>query len=73
MECPFKIGQRVVFKPNEHASGWSQHSFERLRLNPGDIGVITRIDEGKYLFLNDDRGGFHWECFADATQNTVKE
>jgi len=64
VKCPFKIGQRVVFTPDEHARGWSQESFDRLRLKPGDEGIITRIQDGQYLFLDDERGGFHWECFS---------
>jgi ATP-dependent exoDNAse (exonuclease V) alpha subunit len=60
---PFKIGDRVEFTPNNHAYGWTCHSFDRMRLKPGNTGVITRIDKGMYLFLDDDRGGLHWECF----------
>jgi ATP-dependent exoDNAse (exonuclease V) alpha subunit len=60
---PFKIGDRVEFAPNEHAYGWTCHSFERLKLKPGDIGFITRIEGEVYIFLDDDRGGLHWECF----------
>jgi hypothetical protein len=65
-ECPFKLGQRVVFTPNDHAKGWSLHTFERVRLKPGDSGLITRIEKDSYIFLDDERGGFHWECFSAA-------
>jgi hypothetical protein len=27
-------------------------------------GVVTRIESGMYLFLDDERGGFHWQCFT---------
>ncbi len=60
---PFKIGDRVIFAPNEHTVGWSWSSFDRLRLKPGDSGIVTRIDKGMYLYLDDGRGGFHWESF----------
>ena len=60
---PFMIGDRVVFHPDAHAYGWSWPSFDDVRLHPGDTGVITRIDKDIYLYLDDDRGGFHWECF----------
>jgi hypothetical protein len=60
---PFKIGERVAFVPNERVVGWSYPTFERLRLKPGDVGIITRIEEGAYIYLDDGRGGFHWECF----------
>jgi len=63
---PFKIGDEVVFSPNEHTVGWSWATFERVRLKPGDIGTITRIERENYIFLGDGRGGFHWECFKPA-------
>ena len=37
--------------------------FERFRLKPWDTGLITRISQEDYLYLGDDRGGFHCECF----------
>ncbi len=63
---PFHIGEQVTFSPDERTVGWAWSSFDRLRLNPGDTGTITRIDQGVYLYLDDDRGGFHWECFKKA-------
>jgi hypothetical protein len=65
--CPFKIGDRVTFSPDEHTYGWTWPSFESMRLRPGETGVITRISEGEYLYLDDDRGGLHWECFKEAS------
>ena len=61
--CPFKVGDRVRFVADSHAFGWSWSSFERARLQPRDVGTVTRIENGLYLFLDDERGGFHWECF----------
>jgi hypothetical protein len=66
-ENPFKIGDKAIFSPDEHAIGWSWSSFDRLRIHPGDIGVVTQITEGAYLYLDDGRGGFHWECFKKVT------
>lgn len=60
---PFKIDERVTFVPDEHVVGWAWPSFDRLRLKPGDEGTVTRIDGDMYLYLDDDRGGFHRECF----------
>jgi len=65
-DCPFKIGDQVSFAPDEHATGWSWSSFERVRLKPGDNGIVTRISKEMYLYLDDERGGFHWECFKKA-------
>ena len=62
-KCPFKIGDRVVFAPDERTIGWSYASFERTRLKPGDAGEVTRIANDEYVYPDDDRGGFHGECF----------
>jgi hypothetical protein len=64
---PFKIGDRVIFSPSERDIGWSWPTFERVRLKPRDVGVVTRIDKDAYLYLDDERGGFHWECFKKVT------
>jgi ATP-dependent exoDNAse (exonuclease V) alpha subunit len=61
--CPYKIGDRVIFIPNNHADAWSWPSYERTRLKPGDIGTVTWIVKEEYVYLDDGRGGFHWECF----------
>jgi len=63
---PFKIGDEVVFAPDERTVGWRWVTFERVRLKPGDVGIISRIEREDYVFLDDGRGGFHWECFKRA-------
>jgi hypothetical protein len=65
---PFKIGDAVVFSPNERAVGRSWSIFDRVKLEPGDTGIITRIQADAYLYLDEDRGGFHWECFKKITE-----
>ena len=65
---PFKIGDKVVFTPDQHVIGWAWSSFDRLRLKPGDEGLVTRVEHSSYLFLDDERGGFHWECFQRVNQ-----
>jgi hypothetical protein len=37
-----------------------------IEAETGDVGVLTVIEQGKYLYLDDHRGGFHWECFKPA-------
>jgi hypothetical protein len=63
---PFQIGERVTFLPDDRTIGWARSYFDRQRLQPGDTGTVTRIDQGVYLYLDDDRGGFHRECFKKA-------
>jgi hypothetical protein len=70
---PFKIGDRLVFSPSKHTTGWEWSSFDRVRLKPGDAGVVTRIENEDYLYLDDGRGGFHWECFKRADLPTARE
>jgi len=60
---PYKIGDVVRFEPDERAVGWSWASFDTARLHPGETGLVTRIGENGFLYLDDERGGFHWECF----------
>ena len=61
-ENPFKIGDRVVFDPDGRTIGWTWSSFDRLRIQPGDKGVVTKITDD-LVFIEDGRGGFHWESF----------
>lgn len=63
---PFKIGDEVVFAPDERTVGWAWATFERINLKPGGVGIISRIEREDYVFLEDGRGGFHWECFKRA-------
>jgi len=50
----------------ERTIGWTWSSFDRLRIKPRDVGVVTKIVEDA-LFIDDERGGFHWECFKDVS------
>jgi hypothetical protein len=59
---PFKIGDKVVFSPDARTIGWTYSSFNRLRIQPGDVGIVTKIVNDA-LFIDDGRGGFSWECF----------
>jgi len=63
---PFKVGDRVIFAPDDHTVGWAWSSFDWLRMQPGGAGTVARIEDEEYLFLDGDRGGFHWECFKPA-------
>jgi hypothetical protein len=62
---PFKIGDRVIFDPDARTIGWTWSSFDRLRIHPGDVGLVTKIVDD-CIAIDDDRGGFHWECFKRA-------
>ena len=66
MECPFKVGDRVIFSLDEQATGWAPSTLKRARMKPGDAGMVTRIHLGQYLYVDDERGGFHWKCYEKA-------
>jgi len=66
-DCPFKVGDRVIFAPDARTKGWQGETFERYGVHEGGIGVIVRIEDGQYIWLEGDRGGFHWQCFKKAT------
>jgi len=66
-ENPFKIGDKVVFSPTEHDIGWTWSSFDRLKIHPGDVGIVTRIENG-IIYIDDGRGGFYWETFKPAPE-----
>ena len=60
---PFQVGDIVQFDPSQRAIGWAWSHFDNARIHPGDIGTVTRIDDGKYIYVDDGRGGYHWETF----------
>jgi hypothetical protein len=68
-ENPFKLGDRVVFNPDEWTIGWTYSSFDRLRIHPGDEGIVTKIIDD-LIFIDDGRGGFAWECFSQACDDS---
>ena len=69
VKCPFKVGEIVIFSPSDHCRGWHQESFERLRIYPGYKGRITRIEKGKFIYLDDDKGGFNWIEFNKSAES----
>jgi hypothetical protein len=69
---PFKIGDRVVFAPDGRSIGWDWPIFERVRLKPGDSGVITRIEKDVYLYLDDERGAFTGSAFRLRFQSELQ-
>jgi hypothetical protein len=62
---PFKIGDQVVFDPDERTIGWTWSSFDRLRIHPGSVGTVTKIVDGA-IYTEDSCGGFAWQCFRAA-------
>ena len=57
--CPFKVGDNVIFDPNEDTIGHHQHTFERLGAYPGKILIIKEIKkefQGEFIILKNGDG-----------------
>jgi hypothetical protein len=64
--CPFKVGDRVVYKPSE--KGWGYELLGR-RLVPGRAYVVNAIQDERYVLLEGDApagGGLSWTEFEAA-------
>lgn len=61
IDCPFNIGDSVIFKPSERTLGL-YHNIEKHGLIPGEIYKITEISEGTYLKF-EEGGGWPWNEF----------
>lgn len=66
--CPFRLGDRVVFSPSDRAFGWSYPTFDRIRLKPGDVGTVTRIDKEAYIYVDDDVYSYVYDRFGNRWQ-----
>lgn len=69
---PFKVGDRVVFTPEERTIGWYQHSFERWAIYPGYEGDVTRIDTDQVELDTKTESAMHWSQFrflADVSES----
>lgn len=70
---PFKIGDRVVFAPDERTTGWYQHSFERWGMLPGDEGIVTRILGDKVEINNNPNTMLHWTQYRMANHVSAND
>ena len=62
-QCPYRVGDFVRFTPSERTRGLYQ-DIERFGVRPGEIGVITEIRNGCYLFFANGSGGWPWNEFS---------
>ena len=66
-QCPFKVGDTVVYTPSIHGRGWVIMT-DPAALQPGRKYTIVRIDKGAYLvvegFENIPEGGLYWTEFS---------
>ena len=60
-QCTFKVGDKVIFDPDEHFYGWHVMSFERLEIYPGKIIIIEQMEDdpnGWFICVKDEPGGW---------------
>ena len=66
-ECPFKIGDTVVYKPSARGRAACTHT-DLGALEPGKRYRIAKIEEDKYLILegfeDSPGGGLFWTEFS---------
>jgi hypothetical protein len=63
-ECPFKVGDTVVYRPSD--KGWGYEVMHAEPLVPGKEYVISRIDKGVYVVVQGythPGGGLYWTEF----------
>jgi len=68
-ECPFQIGQEVIYKPSN--KGWYSDvmSDESSRLIPGNVYKVSKIHRGLYVTVEGyahPGGGIYWTEFTSA-------
>lgn len=68
-QCPFEIGDSVVFAPNEKVKGWYPN-YEEDGFFEGRGGIISRIKDGMYIYLDQNPNGLHWKCFEHSKRGT---
>lgn len=65
--CPFKVGESVVYRPSERGRG-AVIMTDLSALKPGNSYKIVRIDRGVCLvvegFENAAGGGLYWAEFS---------
>ena len=60
--CPFSIGDIVRFSPSDRTQGLYQN-IEGFGVQIGQEIEIKRIQDGVYLYFENDVGGWPWNEF----------
>lgn len=69
-KCPYKVGDRVVYKPTPEGRGRDIMTDDEQLMIPGNKYVIARIDNEVYVVVHGHEdaieGGIYWTEFAPA-------
>lgn len=66
--CPFKVGQTVVYRPSDRGIALEVMSSDSEKLTPGNAYRIEKIQDGIYVVVEGythPGGGIHWTEFSD--------
>lgn len=58
---PFKVGDKVIFDPDEHFYGWHVMLFDSFGIYPGKVITIERMEKdpnGWFICVKDEPGGW---------------
>ena len=63
--CPFNVGDVVRFSPNDYDLA-KLSALELYGIIPGETGKIVRIEQGRYVYLENSKPGMglDWEMFT---------
>ena len=63
--CPFSVGQTVIYRPSDHAYGWTAPESMPM---PGTPVTIAAVKQGGYIVIEgwEDHpgGGMFWANFS---------
>jgi len=66
-ECPFKVGDKVIYKPSPR--GYGLEATHDGRLEPGRTYVVSEIQNDRYVVVHGyshPGGGLYWTEFEAA-------
>ena len=66
-ECPFKIGDKVIYRPSEKGSAIEAMTPPSEKLIPGKQYIVSKIQDSSYLVVNGYKhpgGGLYWTEFS---------
>jgi len=70
---PFRVGDQVVFTPDQRTVGWYQHSFERWGIYPGYVGRVTQVVNDKIELDGNPESTMYWSQFQLASEVSTAE
>ena len=57
--CPFKIGEKIRFKPSKRTQGLYQ-DIEGMGVSIGEVIIVGTIKDNCYIYSQDGKGGWPW-------------